>query len=278
MAAITDMLVPVNATVTDVIGETPDVKTFKIKIDDGNYRESFAYRPGQFAELSILGIGESTISITSTPTRPDYLEFSIKRIGLVTEAIHTLVSCNKIALRGPYGNGFPVEDWKGKDLVFVAGGIGLAPLRSVINYMLDNRDDYGRIQLIYGARSPQDLVFRWEYDTWRQAKDFDLEITVDGASEGWMGRVGFVPALLKEAAPSPENAIALTCGPPVMIKFVLQDLVSMGFKSDQIITTLESKMQCGVGQCGRCNIGPKYICKDGPVFTLTELNKIKGDF
>ncbi len=274
----TSILVPISATLINVINETSDVKTFRIKIDDAKHRGEFTYKPGQFAELSILGVGESTISITSTPTRPDYLEFSIKRIGLVTEAIHTLVSGDKIALRGPYGNGFPVEHWKGKNLIFVAGGIGLAPLRSVINYVLDNRDDYGRIQLIYGARSPQDLVFRREYDIWREARDFNLEITVDCASEGWMGRVGFVPALLKEAAPSPENAIALTCGPPVMIKFVLQDLVSMGFKSNQIITTLESKMQCGVGQCGRCNIGPKYICKDGPVFTLTELNKIKGDF
>ncbi len=274
----TSILVPISAALTNVINETPDVKTFRVKIDNPKHREEFTYKPGQFTELSILGVGESTISITSTPTRPDYLEFSIKRIGLVTEAIHTLVSGDKIALRGPYGNGFPVERWKGKNLIFVAGGIGLAPLRSVINYVLDRRGDYGRIKLIYGARSPEDLVFRWEYDTWAQAKDFDIEITVDSASDGWMGRVGFVPALLKEVKPQVKDAIALTCGPPVMIKFVLQDLVSMGFKPDQIVTTLESKMQCGVGQCGRCNIGPKYICKDGPVFTLAELNKIKGDF
>lgn len=274
----TSILVPVGATILEVLDETPDVKTFRVLIDDEKIRHDFQHKPGQFAELSILGVGESTISITSTPTRPDYLEFSIKRIGLVTEAIHTLVPGDRIALRGPYGNSFPVGDWKGKNLVFIAGGIGLAPLRSVLNYVLDNRDDYGRIMLIYGARSPEDLVFKWEYETWRQVKDFDFEVTVDCGNDSWSGRVGFVPALVKEIAPSSENTIALTCGPPIMIKFVLQDLAGIGFTEDQIVTTLESKMQCGVGQCGRCNIGPKYICKDGPVFTLAELNKINGDF
>lgn len=278
MLAKADILVPTDATIFETIEETPDVKTFRVRIDDDSYREEFTYRPGQFAELSVLGVGESTISITSTPTRPDYLEFSIKRIGLVTEAIHTLVPGDKIAIRGPYGNSFPLESFKEKNLVFIAGGIGLAPLRSVLNYCLDNRDDYGHITLIYGARSPEDLVFRWEYKSWKEQKDFDLELTVDCASAGWEGRVDFVPALLKDVAPSPENAVALTCGPPVMIKFVLEDLVYLGFKPDQVVTTLESKMQCGVGQCGRCNIGPKYICKDGPVFSLAELNNIKGDF
>ncbi|MDI6716892.1 MAG: FAD/NAD(P)-binding protein [Actinomycetota bacterium] len=274
----TSVLVPTTATILEVLDETPDVKTFRVQIDDEQARENFKQKPGQVAELSVFGAGESVISITSSPTQTDYLEFSIKRVGVVTDAIHTLTSGDKIGIRGPYGNGFPVENWKGKNLIIIGGGIGLAPVRSVLNYAIDNRSDYGHIALFYGARTPQDLVFKWEYERWSQVEDAEVHLTVDCGDDTWKDNVGVVGAIVKQVNPSPENAIALTCGPPIMIKFVLQDLFGMNFTPEQIYTTLEGKMQCCVGLCGRCNIGSKYICKDGPVFSLAELNKIHGDF
>jgi NAD(P)H-flavin reductase len=273
-----NVMMPTTATILEVIDETSDVKTFRVKIDDEEIWDKFRQKSGQVAELSVFGIGESVISITSPPTNHDYLEFCIKRTGVLTDTIHTYQAGDKIGIRGPYGNGFPVDSWKGKNLVFVAGGFALAPARSVLNYALDKRDDYGKISLFYGARTPQDLVFRWEYDRYRNEKDMDFRATVDCGDPTWEGPVGVVGNLLKEAAPSSENAIAVICGPPIMIKFVLQDLTALGFTPDQIVTTLEGKMQCCVGLCGRCNIGSKFICKDGPVFTLAELNEINGDF
>ena len=266
------------ATILEVIDETSDVKTFRVKIDDEQAWENFKQKPGQVAELSVFGIGESVISITSPPTVSDYLEFSIKRCGVLTDMIHTYNPGDKIGIRGPYGNPFPVEQWKGKNLVIVAGGIALAPVRSVLNYAIDNRDDYGHISLFYGARSPQDLVFQWEYERYRNTKDMEFHVTVDCGNDEWTGPVGVVGALLKAVKPSPENSIAIMCGPPIMIKFVLQDLTALEFTPEQIVTTLEGKMQCCVGLCGRCNIGSKFICKDGPVFTLAQLNEMKGDF
>ena len=277
-ATATRTLVPTAATILEVIDETPDVKTFRVKIDDQQAWEAFRQRPGQVAELSIFGAGESVISITSSPTVRDYLEFSIKRCGVVTDTIHSMQAGDRIGVRGPYGNGFPVESWKGKNLIIIGGGIGLAPVRSVLNYALDNRDDYGHITLVYGARSPEDLVFKWEYDRWRQAKDIDIHITVDCGNDDWTGKVGFVPTVLKEVAPSPINAIALTCGPPIMIKFTLQNLKQLNFTDEQIYTTLEMKMKCGIGKCGRCNIGTKFVCTDGPVFSFAEIKDLPPEF
>ncbi|MBI4733983.1 MAG: FAD/NAD(P)-binding protein [Rubrobacteridae bacterium] len=273
-----NVMMPTLATILEVIDETSDVKTFRVKIDDEEIWDKFRQKSGQVAELSVFGIGESVISITSPPTNHDYLEFCIKRTGVLTDMIHTYQPGDKIGIRGPYGNGFPVDDWKGKNFVFVAGGFALAPARSVLNYLLDKRDDYGHISLFYGARSPQDLVFKWEYERYRNEHDMEFRATVDCGDPTWDGPVGVVGNLLKESAPSPDNAIAIICGPPIMIKFVLQDLTALGFTPDQIVTTLEGKMQCCVGLCGRCNIGSKFICKDGPVFTLAELNEINGDF
>ncbi|OIO84957.1 MAG: hydrogenase [Candidatus Aquicultor secundus] len=281
MTSATDIktMLPLTATILEVFDETPDIKTFRIKPDDEQEWEKFQNRKsGQVAELSVFGTGESVISITSPPTQPDYLEFTIKRTGVVTDMIHTFIAGDKIGIRGPYGNGFPVDDWKGKNLVFVAGGFALAPARSVLNYALDKRDDYGHIDLFYGARTPGDLCFKWEYDRWKNEKDMFFDVTVDCGDDAWTGKVGVVPALVKDANPSPENTIAIICGPPIMIKFTLQELNAMGFQPEQIVTTLEGKMQCCVGLCGRCNVGSKFICKDGPVFTLAELNAINGDF
>ncbi len=267
-------LLPVDATVTKIITESSDVKTFQLQP-----QSPLQHLPGQCAMLSLLGIGEALFSITSPPDR-DYLEFSIKRVGKLTEALHQLEVGDEVGLRGPYGNGFPVEDLKGKNLLFIGGGIGLAPLRSLIQYTLDHRDQYpGMFQLVYGARSKDDLLFARDIQgTWPDAGDFQVDLAVDTPHPDWDGFVGFVPQYLQQLDPNPDNTIGITCGPPIMIKYVLQTLEGLGFQPEQIVTTLEYKMKCGVGKCGRCNLDEHYICKDGPVFYLSELKKIKSDF
>ena len=268
---------PSSARIEEVRVETPDTKTFTVVFCDDAGRDDFAYRPGQFAEVSVFGVGEAPFSITSTPTRKGFLEFSIKRMGRVTQALHEMIGGEQIGVRGPYGNSFPVQDWKGRKLFFIGGGIGLAPLRSVINYCLDNRADYGDIEVIYGARSPADLVFKPELEQWAQREDLKLHLTVDAGNEEWQGRVGFVPALVTELNPSPANVITITCGPPIMIRLVLQGLAQLGFSDEQIVTTLEMRMKCGIGKCGRCNIGRSYVCVDGPVYSLAQIKALGSE-
>lgn len=256
-----------------------DTRTFELEWLDEDAEAHFKYRPGQFAELSLFGFGEAPISITSSPTQPN-LQFCIKRVGVVTTAIHQLQTGDTIGVRGPYGNSFPVQAMEGKNILFVAGGIGLAPLRSVINYLLDraNRNRYANITILYGARTPGDLLFKKELREWAERSDVHYYETVDRATDGYSGRVGFVPALLKEVAPSSVETIALTCGPPIMIKFVLQGLTELGFQPSQILTTLEMRMKCGIGKCGRCNIGRHYVCIDGPVFTYEQLLAMPAEY
>ncbi len=193
------------------------------------------------------------------------------RAGEVTAALHTLKAGDKVGVRAPLGNHFPYNDLKGKDIVFVGGGIGMAPLRTLLLYMFDNRDDYGKISLLYGAKSPDDMAFSYEIDEWRKAKNTDVVLTIDKEAPGWTEKVGLIPNVLLEMAPSTENTVAITCGPPIMIKFTLQALDKLGFKPEQILTTLERRMKCGVGICGRCNIGDRYVCLDGPVFSYAQL-------
>lgn len=269
--------VPSPARVEEVRPETPDTKTFKVVFCEDDCREAFAYRPGQFAQVSVFGVGEAPFSITSTPTRPGYLEFSIKRMGRVTCALHEMIGGEQIGVRGPYGNHFPAGEWQGKKLLFIGGGIGLAPLRSVINYCLDNRAEYGDIDIIYGARSPADLVFKAELKAWARRDDTTLHLTVDAGDDEWQGRVGFVPPLLTELHPSPAGVIAVTCGPPIMIRLVLQGLAELGFADEQIVTTLEMRMKCGIGKCGRCNIGRSYVCADGPVYNYAQLKQLGSE-
>lgn len=269
------------ATITKIIEETPDVKTFQLVFDEPGRLESFGNQPGQVAMLSLLGHGEITISITSSPTRTGMLEFSIKKVGRVTEIVHQLEVGQKIGIRGPYGNNFPYEMMKGKDLVIIGGGIGLAPVRSLIDFVLDdsNRADYGHVDIVYGARSSADLCFKYDlFDHWPKCKDTDVHVTIDRAEDGWDGKVAFVPSFLEELNFSANNRIAITCGPPIMIKFVLQVLSKLGYQDEQIITTLEGKMKCCIGKCGRCNIGDKYICLDGPVFNLAQIKQLPDDF
>lgn len=272
-----EVLIPSVAVVTDVRTDTPDVKTFRVLTPDG--KKPFEHMPGQCAMLSIPGVGEALFSITSSPTNREYMEFSIKKCGCLTSWIHMLEPGQQITIRGPYGNGFPVEtELRGKDLLFIAGGIGLAPLRSVINYCLDNRENYGKLQIIYGSRSKDDLVDYQEIiDEWMKAENVEVNLTIDREQEGWDGHVGFVPNYVKELSPDLGMTV-LMCGPPIMIKFSLAGLKELGFTDTQVYTTMELRMKCGIGKCGRCNIGNKYVCKDGPVFRFDELGELPDEY
>lgn len=272
-----DTLIPQVAVITDIRQETPDVKTFRVNAVGGG--KLFEHMPGQCAMVCVPGVGEALFSITSSPTNKDYQEISIKRCGVVTDCLHSLEPGAQILVRGPYGNHFPVETaLKGQDLLFIAGGIGLAPLRSVINYVLDNRQDYGKVDILYGSRSADDLVQLKEIqEVWSKAEGVNVHLTIDRPQEGWDGHVGFVPSYLKELNFDTKKT-ALLCGPPIMIKFCLQGLQELGFNKSQVFTTLELKMKCGVGKCGRCNIGSKYVCKDGPVFRCDQLDEIPAEY
>jgi sulfhydrogenase subunit gamma (sulfur reductase) len=260
----------------EITTETPEIKTLRVAGAEG---APFDFRPGQCAMLSLPPVGEALFSITSAPDCRECLEFSIKEVGSVTRALHALAPGQELGLRGPYGNGFPVEALKGKELLFIGGGIGLAPLRSLINYCLAHRADYGHIDIVYGARSPADLIQRAEInERWPAAPDTAVYLTVDAEFPEWSGHVGFVPSYVSELAFTPENRVAVTCGPPIMIKFVLKSLEELKFTPGQVITTLEMRMKCGVGKCGRCNLGSKYVCKDGPVFTLAELKTLPEEY
>jgi NAD(P)H-flavin reductase len=269
-----NIYLPHLATITEIEAQTPDTTMLRVTLDDPTLALSFTYGPGQFAELSIFGVGECPISIASTPTRRGSLEFCVRAVGQVTNALHELDVGSKIGIRGPYGNSFPLPELK--NLLFIGGGIGLAPLRSLINYVLDSRDHYGGVELVYGARSPQELAFKDELNSWGEQEGVTVYLTVDRGDERWRGPVGFVPPFLREIDPSPQGKVAFTCGPPIMIKLVMEALEEMGFPPDRIVTTLEMKMKCGVGKCGRCNIGSRYICRDGPVFTLEQLKALPG--
>lgn len=272
-----ETLMPKLGVVTDIRQDTPDVKTFRVNALDGG--KAFEHIPGQCAMLSIPGVGEAMFSITSSPTNEEFMEFSIKKCGCLTDWLHQMDVGQEITIRGPYGNGFPVEsEFKGKDLLFIAGGIGLAPLRSVINYVRDNRENYGSVDIVYGSRSMDDLVDYQEIlDEWCKEEGINVYLTIDREQEGWDGHVGFVPDYVKELG-FDVNKTAIICGPPIMIKFTLAGLVELGFNKTQVYTTMELKMKCGVGKCGRCNIGAKYVCKDGPVFRCDQLDEMPNEY
>ncbi len=272
-----ETLIPVIGVVTDIRIDTPDVKTFRVVTPDRN--KPFEHMPGQCAMLSIPGVGEAMFSITSSPTNTEYMEFSIKKCGCLTDWLHKMEVGQYVTVRGPYGNYFPVEtELKGKNLLFIAGGIGLAPLRSVINYCRANRDNYGTIDIIYGSRSKDDLVDYSEIiNEWMTEAGVSVHLTIDREQEGWDGHVGFVPNYVKELNPD-INKTVLVCGPPIMIKFTLNALKELGFTEEQVYTTMELRMKCGVGKCGRCNIGSKYVCKDGPVFRYDKLGALPDEY
>ena len=275
--AAIDALIPTVAVITNIRRDTADTCTFTVTAPTGGL--CFDFMPGQCAMLSIPGIGEAIFSITSSPTNKEFMEFSIKSCGSFTEYLHQVSPGQQIAIRGPYGNAFDVKGaLQHKELLFIAGGIGLAPLRSVINYVLDNRSNYKNIDIVYGARSVADFVHLKELtERWPGEPDTKVHLTVDKEQANWNGHVGFVPPYVKELNFSPAKTV-LVCGPPIMIKLTLAALQELGFSKEQVYTTLELKMKCGIGKCGRCNIGDKYVCKDGPVFRCDALDELPDEY
>jgi sulfhydrogenase subunit gamma (sulfur reductase) len=251
-----------------------DIKLFQIELTEPAGQQHFRdYRPGQFAFVSALGVGEAPFGITSIPSQ-GLLEFGVAKLGSVTDALHSLEVGEMMGVRGPLGNWFPMDEIKGKNIVVLGGGIGGAPLRPVINSILEHRNDFGRLTILWAARNPSLLVFTDEYERWQSAPDTDLHLTVDRGDEPWKaaGRnEGLITQLLEKVAPSPQNAVTITCGPPIMIHFASLTLKKLGFSLEQMWTTLEARMHCGIGKCGRCNMGEKFICVDGPVFWQSEI-------
>ena len=272
-----ETLIPKIGVVTDIRIDTPDIKTFRVVGLDG--KKVFEHMPGQCAMLSIPGVGEAMFSITSSPTNTESMEFSIKKCGCLTTWLHAMDVGQQITIRGPYGKHFPVEDeFKGKDLMVVAGGVGLAPVRSVINYVRAKRQDYGKVMIVYGSRSKEDLLdYNEILSEWMQDDGVEVHLTIDRPQDDWDGHVGFVPNYVKELNPSKDYTVIM-CGPPIMIKFTLANLKEMGFAETQVYTTMELRMKCGVGKCGRCNIGSKYVCKDGPVFRFDQLDALPNEY
>ena len=271
---------PYPVTVKDIRieNEAKDLKTFTLTFDNDADREKYDFVCGQFGMLSIYGAGECPIGIASSPLDRDFIQFTVKRYdtGVVTSALHNFEVGAAMGVRGPYGNGYPMKELEGKDLVFVGGGFAFTTLRSTIKWILhpDNRAKYGKLAVIYGARSPGELLYKNELAEWEASPEVDMHVTVDKGDEAWTaaGKTeGFVPAVLEQVAPSAENAVLLICGPPIMLKFTIPVCLKLGFKPEQIIESLEMRMSCGIGKCGKCNIGDKYVCKHGPVFTCREL-------
>ena len=266
-----NVYLPHIAVIEKIIEETPAVRTYHFNFKDEKLREEFTFESGQFGEYSVFGAGEAPFCISSSPTRRDHLEFAVQRVGKVTNALSRLGEGTEIGFRGPYGNSFPLDVLEGKNLVFVGGGIGLAPLRSLIWNVIDNRDKYGNIDIIYGARTPTDLCFKYDLDAWNENETVNMVTTIDRGDDNWQGKVGVVPKILEEVAPSAKNAAAIVCGPPIMIRFTFPVLEKLGFTPEQMLTTLEKRMKCGIGKCGRCNIGNLYVCRDGPVFSYAQI-------
>lgn len=263
---------PYTGTLVEVRDLAEGIKLLRVRLEDEAGRAAFAdYRPGQFAFVSAFGVGEVPFGLAGTPARSPEPEFAVARLGTVTSALHGLEEGTPVGVRGPMGNWFPMDEFRGKNLVIIGGGIGFAPLRPVIQYALDHRADYGHLTILAAARAPNLLVFREEYEEWAAAPDTEFHVTVDVGDETWTGNVGLVTELQAKVSPSPRDAVAITCGPPIMIKFVTQLLQKQGFAPEQIYTTLEMKMKCGLGKCGRCNIGERYVCVDGPVFSHAQI-------
>jgi NAD(P)H-flavin reductase len=266
--------------VAHVVDEAPGIKTFRLTFQNQEEAARFRFKAGQFGLYSVFGEGESTFCIASSPTRSGYIECTFRKMGRVTTALADCEVGDTIGFRGPYGNTFPIETWEGKNLLFIAGGIALPPLRCVIWNVLDLRERFKDVTIIYGARSVADLVYKHELEEWRNRGDVRVITTVDpgGETPDWKGEIGFVPTVVERIAPSSTDTVALVCGPPIMIKFTLPVLEKLRFGTSMTYTTLENRMKCGIGKCGRCNVGKLFVCKDGPVFTLEELEVLPEEY
>jgi len=274
---------PYPVQIDSIVTETEDrnQKTFKLlflKPEDG---AAFTYMPGQFAELSVAGLGEVPIGIATSPTEKGFIKFTVNKVGKVTSHLHNMEAGEIMGVRGPMGNSYPWDVLEGKNVVIIGGGFAFTTLRSSIVYMIhpENRSRFGDITVVYGARSPGLLLYKDELAAWERRDDIKMHITVDATNDpDWKYNVGFVPTITKEKAPSAENSYAIICGPPIMIKFTLPVLTDLGFPPERIISSLEMRMKCGIGICGRCNIGTEYVCKDGPVFTLAQLSQLPNEY
>ncbi len=257
------------------------LKTLELSFDEPqDAREFFAaFNPGQFCLLSVIGKGEAALGVASAAWEGDFVRFTVQKMGSVTTALHNLKPGDPIGIRGPLGNGFPLENWKGKNLVIIGGGCAFSTLYALTKHLHhpSNRGDYSKMTVIYGTRTSGLCMYKQDIAAWHQRDDMEVHQAVDVPEEDWLHHVGYVPDVVKEVSPSPVNSVAVVCGPPIMTKYTLPALVGLGFTPETIFTSLEKRMKCGVGKCGRCNLGPKYICKDGPVFSLAELNALPAD-
>ncbi len=274
---------PYPVRIKEIITETEDrnLKTFHFEFIHPEDEEKFAYTPGQFAELSVAGQGEIPIGIASSPTEKGSVMFTVNRVGAVTTYLHNLKAGETMGIRGPLGNWYPWEKMEGENVVIIGGGFAFTTLRSSIIYMIqpENRPKFKDITVVYGARSPGMLLYREELTQWEQRDDIDMHITVDATEDpDWKYNIGFVPTITEEKITSADNAVALVCGPPIMIKFTQPVLEKLGFPPERIILSLEMRMKCGIGICGRCNIGDQYVCKEGPVFSLAQLKELPPEY
>lgn len=268
-----ELFIPELVRITKVEPLTALEKVFTLELPDG---KPLGHRPGQFVEVSVLGVGEAPISISSSPSRSGlYFELCVRKVGDVTAALHRLSPGDRVGVRGPFGRGFPIEKFRGKDLLFAPGGLGLAPLRSLINQVLDERALFGRVIILYGARTPSELLFKEELKEWARRSDVELLLTVDRGDETWQGNVGVITTLFKNISVYPRNTVAITCGPPVMYRFVLMELMGKGISEGNIYLSLERRMKCGVGKCGHCQINNIYACQSGPVFSYKEIKGLE---
>jgi NAD(P)H-flavin reductase len=270
----TNPLMPSLGKLIEVRDLATEIKLLRIEMQNGAGETFRTFQPGQFAFVSVFGLGEAPFGIANSAERGPRLDFAVARLGSVTTGLHELGVGDLVGVRGPLGNSFPMEQFKSKNLVVIGGGIGGAPLRPVIQHVLDHRSDYGKLTILWAARQPSLLVFTDEFDEWRAAPGTSLHLTVDKADEAWQGEVGLITRLLEKVAPSGENAVAVTCGPPIMIQYVTRMLDRMGFAAQDSYVTLEARMHCGIGKCGRCNLGEKLVCVDGPVFNMAEVGAL----
>jgi len=276
------LYIPVLTTIKSIVreNEVNDIKTFEYVFNNEEDYKKFDYIAGQFAELSVFGVGECPLGIASSPTEIGSIKFTVKKAGEVTTALHNLEVGDIVGIRGPLGNGWPVEEMKGKNIVIIGGGFAFSTLRSLTIFMLheDNRKNYGEITVIYGNRESGEVLYRDVLGEWEKRDDINVVLTIDREQEGWTRKVGFVAPIVKEVSPSPENAVAIVCGPPIMIKTTIDVLKELKFSDEQILLSLEMRMKCGIGKCGRCNVGNKFVCLDGPVFSQAELNKLPKEY